>query len=86
MIERRVAAEVTALLDRGCTLGHGYYFLRPTPSYYAIRKACAPLVVAGAILGVRLVKFVPQKAFNLIVQVLAAAGAIDLIAHKWLFG
>jgi uncharacterized membrane protein YfcA len=44
----------------------------------------APLVVIGALLGVRLVKHVPEKAFNLIVQILAAVGAIYLILQPWL--
>jgi uncharacterized membrane protein YfcA len=50
-----------------------------------LNLALAPLVVIGALLGVRLVKHVPQKAFDLIVQILAAVGAIDLIVQPWLF-
>ncbi len=44
----------------------------------------APLVVIGALMGVRLVKHVPEKAFNLIVQILAAVGAIYLTLQPWL--
>jgi uncharacterized membrane protein YfcA len=38
-----------------------------------------PAVVAGALLGVSLLKVLPQKIFRVVVQVLAAAGAIQLL-------
>jgi hypothetical protein len=42
----------------------------------------APLIVAGALLGVRLVKVIPERAFNVIVQLLAAFGALMLIVAR----
>ncbi|MFA5863068.1 MAG: sulfite exporter TauE/SafE family protein [Phycisphaerae bacterium] len=38
-----------------------------------------PLIMVGALSGVRLVKIIPEKTFGLIIQVLAAAAAIKLI-------
>lgn len=38
-----------------------------------------PAIVAGALLGVRLLRVLPQKAFRLVVQVVAAASAVKLI-------
>jgi uncharacterized membrane protein YfcA len=39
----------------------------------------APLIVIGALAGVRLVKFVPQKTFTKWMQILAALGALQLL-------
>jgi uncharacterized membrane protein YfcA len=39
----------------------------------------APVIVTGALLGVRLVRYLPEKTFTLVVQLLAAAGAIRLL-------
>jgi uncharacterized membrane protein YfcA len=55
-----------------------------TPESLKLNLTLAPLVIVGALVGVRLVKHVPEKAFNLIVQILAAVGAIDLILQPWL--
>jgi hypothetical protein len=38
-----------------------------------------PAIVLGALLGVRLLDVLPQKAFRVVVQVVAAASAISLI-------
>lgn len=38
-----------------------------------------PLIAAGALIGVRLVKHLPEKAFAIIVQVLAVVGALYLL-------
>jgi hypothetical protein len=42
----------------------------------------APVIVVGAVLGVWLVKHVPQKAFTALMQILAAAAAVILLLHK----
>jgi uncharacterized membrane protein YfcA len=49
------------------------------PESLHINLMLAPLVVIGALVGVRLVKHVPEKAFNIIVQLLAAAAAVDML-------
>ena len=38
-----------------------------------------PVIAAGAIAGVKLVKFIPEKAFNSIVQLLAVVAAAALL-------
>ncbi len=38
-----------------------------------------PFIAAGAIAGVLVLKGIPQKAFNIVVQILAAAAAIKLL-------
>ena len=50
-----------------------------TPGSLTLNLALAPLVVLGAVAGVRLVKHIPEKTFNIVVQILAAAGAIWLL-------
>lgn len=49
-----------------------------SPDSLMVNLALAPAIIIGAVAGVRLVKHVPEKAFNLIVQVLAVAGAVYL--------
>ena len=48
----------------------------------SVNLALAPLVVIGALAGVRLVKLVPEKAFTTIVQVLAAGAAVLLLLPR----
>jgi uncharacterized membrane protein YfcA len=38
-----------------------------------------PLIAAGAVAGIAVLKYIPQKAFNIIIQILAAAAAIRLL-------
>jgi hypothetical protein len=38
-----------------------------------------PAIAAGAALGIFFLKRIPQKAFNIVVQVLAAAAAVKLL-------
>lgn len=45
-----------------------------------------PLIVLGALAGVRLVKRVPEKAFTVIVQILAATGAAYLLVAETIKG
>jgi uncharacterized membrane protein YfcA len=44
-----------------------------------VNAMLVPAIVLGALLGVRLLKVLPQKAFRVVVQVLAAVSAIRLI-------
>ncbi len=44
-----------------------------------VNALLVPAIVAGALLGVRLLKVLPQKAFRVVVQVVAAASAVRLI-------
>jgi uncharacterized membrane protein YfcA len=37
-----------------------------------------PIIAIGAIAGILILKNIPQKAFNAVVQILAALGAISL--------
>ena len=48
------------------------------PDSLMVNLALLPCIIIGAVAGVRLVKHVPEKAFNLIVQVLAVGGAVYL--------
>jgi uncharacterized membrane protein YfcA len=38
-----------------------------------------PFIAIGAIVGIFLLKYIPQKAFNAAVQILAAAAAVELL-------
>jgi hypothetical protein len=50
-----------------------------TPASLSVNLVLIPLVVLGALLGIVLVKHIPQKAFNTAVQVLATLAAINLL-------
>ena len=43
-----------------------------------------PLIAAGALAGIYLLKRIPQKAFNAVVQLLATAAAAKLVVSWWL--
>jgi uncharacterized membrane protein YfcA len=45
-----------------------------------------PIIVGGALAGVRLVKYVPQKLFALVVQILAVLGAAWLLVSPFVMG
>jgi len=49
------------------------------PGSLTLNLACLPFIVVGALSGVRLVRYIPEKAFNALIQVLAAAAAIKLL-------
>jgi len=55
-----------------------------TAESVSINLLLAPVIILGGLVGVRLVKFVPEKSFTWIVQLLAAAGALQLVASVWL--
>jgi uncharacterized membrane protein YfcA len=38
-----------------------------------------PFIAVGAVLGILVLKRIPQKAFNVVVQILAAAAAVKLL-------
>ena len=40
-----------------------------------------PLIAAGAVVGILILKKIPQTWFKIIVQLLAAAAAIKLLMH-----
>ena len=48
------------------------------PASLKINLAMAPFIVAGALAGIRLARFIPEKIFMAAVQWLAAAGALTL--------
>ena len=50
-----------------------------TPDSLGFNLVLFPLIAIGAIAGIYVVKKIPQKAFNITVQLLAAAAAIKLI-------
>ncbi|MBI5723968.1 MAG: sulfite exporter TauE/SafE family protein [Planctomycetes bacterium] len=50
-----------------------------TPDSLLLNAQMVPFLIIGALAGVCLVRFVPEKAFTIIVQVLAAAAAVKLM-------
>lgn len=52
---------------------------RITFSTLAADSCMLPLIIVGAVSGLFILKNVPQKWFNIIIQILAAAGAIKLL-------
>ncbi len=50
-----------------------------TAATVKVNALMVPLIVAGALLGVRLLRVLPQRAFRLVVQIVAAASALKLI-------
>lgn len=56
-----------------------------TPQSIRLDLMMLPLIVAGAVAGILFLRRVPQRAFNDIVQILAAAAAIKLLPWQDLF-
>lgn len=55
------------------------------PDSVQINLRLAPAIVVGAVLGLFVLKHIPEKAFNQAVQVLAAVAAVNLLAGSLLW-
>jgi uncharacterized protein len=60
-----------------------YHLHLITPDSLLFNLKLAPIIVAGGFAGFYLVKFVPEKIFTLIAQLLTAAAAVQLIVSVW---
>ena len=52
-----------------------------TPGSLTFNLMLFPLIVVGVIAGIFFLKKIPQKAFNLLVQLLTAAAALNMLIH-----
>ena len=54
-----------------------------TPESLWFNAKIAPVIIAGGLAGFYLVRYVPEKSFTWIVQLLAAVAAVQLIVSVW---
>ncbi len=55
-----------------------------TPEWIKLDLTMLPAIAAGAVIGVLFLKRIPQKSFNAVVQILAAAAALKLLLSPFL--